>query len=89
MEERLYWLGFSVFPGIGPTKFKSLLGNFGSAKSAWKAKENELENILGSVLCAKFKDFRNRFSVENYFKLLERKEVWEEQLDSKEFLKTL
>jgi hypothetical protein len=31
MEERLYWLGFSVFSGIGPVRFGKLLDRFGTA----------------------------------------------------------
>ena len=42
MQERLYWLGFSVFSGIGPVKFSSLLGRFHSAKEAWSAPEKDL-----------------------------------------------
>ena len=45
MDERDYYLGFSVFPGIGPVKFSQLIKKFGSAKDAWGAPEKDLEEI--------------------------------------------
>lgn len=36
-EETAAWVGFSVFPGIGPVRFRLLLEQFGSAKKAWHA----------------------------------------------------
>ena len=32
-----YYLAFSNFPGVGPVKFKKIVGHFGSAKKAWNA----------------------------------------------------
>lgn len=66
MDERLYWLGFSVFPGVGPKKFDVLLKTYGSAKDAWKAQENELKAVLGNVLSEKFVQSRKTFSLETY-----------------------
>ena len=63
MEERDYWLGFSVFSGIGPHKFKKLLLEFKTAKNAWEASENELRNVLGPKLTEKFVDFKKDFSI--------------------------
>ncbi len=42
-DEKLYWLGFSAFPGVGPKRFALLRKYFGSAKKAWQAKR---ENFL-------------------------------------------
>jgi len=75
MEERNYWLGFSVFSGIGPMKFKKLLNSFGSAKDAWEASKSDLEKVIGERLAAKFDDFRNKFSVEDYSGKLKKKDV--------------
>ncbi len=75
MGEKLYWLGFSVFSGIGPTKFRALLVNFGSAKDAWLAKKDDLRRIIGESLAPKFEAFRKGFSIEGYAKALEKKGI--------------
>ena len=43
-EERLYWLVLSSIPRVGSVTFFKLLSIFGSAKKAWFATQNELEN---------------------------------------------
>ena len=71
MSDREYWLGFSVFPGIGPLRFQKLLGYFGSAKSAWSASKSDLiHSGLSKVLTNKFDQFRNSFSLADYAKKL-------------------
>ena len=66
MDERLYWLGFSVFPKIGPKRFSELLQRFETAKSAWNAGSSELRDVLGPALTEKFVKFRTHFSPETY-----------------------
>lgn len=71
-EERLYWLGFSAFPGIGPLRFKLLLDYFGSAKAIWQAPKAELLKIgLGEILSEKFDQFRREFGLSRYAKKVE------------------
>lgn len=71
MEERLYWLGFSVFPGIGPVRFKKLLNIFGTAASAWHASVADLRKAgLGDILASKLDEFRGNFSIRDYFQKL-------------------
>lgn len=74
--ERNYWLGFSVFSGVGSHKFSKLLSEFGSARKAWKADDSGLKNVLGKKLGERFIDFRNEFSVEKYLEKLEKSKVW-------------
>jgi len=76
MDEKDYWLGFSVFSGIGPFKFKKILKEFGSARKAWNASNSKILRILGEKLGPKFVDFRNEFSIENYLKSLKKENVW-------------
>ncbi|MEK7450932.1 MAG: DNA-processing protein DprA [Patescibacteria group bacterium] len=79
MSEKLYWLPFSVFPGIGPAKFKKLLEEFKTAKNAWNASSlarPRLAKLLGEKLTEKFEDFRNKFSIAEYSKKLKNKNVW-------------
>lgn len=75
MDERLLWLGFSVFPGIGPKKFHLLLQHFETAKHAWHATENDLEKVIGISLTVKFVSFRSTFSPNVYEKKLREKGV--------------
>jgi len=44
-DETRAYVGFSLFPGIGPVRFQLLLSYFGSAKAAWKASHSELSGI--------------------------------------------
>lgn len=70
-EEQSYWVAFSVFPGIGPIRFKLLLAYFGSAKAAWHADRAALGNIrLGQKLIDSFIDFRRTFSLDTYLERL-------------------
>jgi DNA processing protein len=83
--DKIYYLGFSVFSGIGPIKFKALLNQFGLAKDAWNAPEKDLKEILGEKLLPKFLDFRDKFSLRNYEKELKEKKVWYLTLDDKNY----
>lgn len=75
MGERFYWLGFSVFSGVGPLRFKKLIAELGSAENAWNAKQTDLKIHLGDALAEKFEDFRSKFSIEKYSKTLIQKEI--------------
>ena len=71
MTEREAYVAFSVFPGIGPMRFKLLVDYFGGAKEAWEAKNSELGKInLGEKLLSKFLHFRNTFDLSFYMKQL-------------------
>ncbi len=70
MSDRSYWLGFSSFSGIGPGKFQLLLIEFGTAKDAWLASFVDLEKVLGRALAPQFVDFRDKFSITDYEKKL-------------------
>jgi len=75
MSKREYWLGFSVFPGIGPRTFQKLLERFGNARSAWEASIGDLHSVLGEPLADKFDTFRKKFSPVDYAKELAEKKV--------------
>lgn len=75
-EETACWVGFSVFPGIGPIRFKLLLDYFGSAADAWNAPSAVFKNIkLGEKLTDEFVDFRKTFDVDEYLGQLEKLHV--------------
>ncbi|MBI4067488.1 DNA-protecting protein DprA [Candidatus Gottesmanbacteria bacterium] len=76
MEDRVYYLGFSAFPGIGPLRFKLLVKFFGSAKASWNASYKDLVKInLGEKLAARFIQFRDDFSLSLYISKLKDKEI--------------
>jgi DNA processing protein len=76
MDERDYFLGFSVFPGIGPKRLQVLLNEFGSAMKAWNAGEQELISSIGKVYGTHFLRFRETFSISAYKQQLADKRVW-------------
>jgi len=75
MNKKLYWLGFSVFPGVGAKKFGMLVKKFESAEHAWKADKEDLENVLGDILVEKFLLFRKNFDLEQYSENLVKKNI--------------
>lgn len=85
MDERWYWLAFSVFPRVGPVKFSLLIEHFKTAKSAWEADEGSLKPVLGEKLTEQFLIFRKKFSFELYQKQLEQKHVRFLTLQDKEY----
>ncbi len=71
-DERKYCVGFSVFPGIGPVRFKLLSEYFGSVKAAWEAPAAELRKIkLGEKLTEQFDVFRKTFDLDGYLRKLQ------------------
>lgn len=75
-EETRYRIGFSVFPGIGPVRFRLLLDYFGTAKVAWKSKPSELRGLhLPDKLVTEFLSFRNSFDHDAYEKKLHEKHI--------------
>ena len=81
LEERFFYLAFSAFPAIGPARFKKLLGEFKTAKSAWKAASPAMAGLIGEETVGKFEDFRKGFSIEDYVKKLREKDIWFVTLD--------
>jgi DNA processing protein len=77
MDERLYWLGFSVFPGIGPVKFGRLLDYFGTARDAWEATFSDLKSSkIGASTANLLVKFRREFSLEGYAEQVRSKGCW-------------
>lgn len=75
MDERLCFLGFAVFPGIGPVWFQKLLLKFGSAEKAWNESLENLTDVLGEKLTNEFVGFRKKFDPIQYAKELEEKRI--------------
>jgi DNA processing protein len=76
VEEKDYWIAFSVFPGIGPVRFALLRSYFRSAQTAWEASTKELENTgLGPTIVSKFDQFRKTFDIAEYIARLAKEKV--------------
>ncbi len=76
MEERDYYVGFSLFSGIGPARFQVLLDYFKSAQQAWEASPSDLKKAgIGALTTLKFDKFRNEFSIKNYIQKLNNNKV--------------
>lgn len=72
-DELPYYVAFSVFPGIGPVRFRLLTGYFGTAKSAWNARVSDLVATgLGEKRTATFDAFRRSFNIPAYMATLKK-----------------
>lgn len=71
-----FFVAFSLFPGVGPARFKLLYEYFGSAKAAWEAPLSELRGIkLGDRLSEQLDSFRKTLDIDAYLLLLEKLHV--------------
>lgn len=76
MNEYFAHLGFSLFHGVGPKRFKNLIIKFDSAESAWeKEKEEMKESGISENLFLMLKQFRNTYNPFEYQEKLEKAEV--------------
>ncbi len=75
MEEKLYYLAFSHFLGIGPVKLNSLLSRLKTIKQAYQASDQLLTEILGNKLAEKFIQFRLRFNPQKKLEELTAKKI--------------
>jgi DNA processing protein len=73
LKERHYWLGFNIFPGIGPKRFYHLLKVFGSAKKAWLASREKLQQTnIPKSLIENFLEFREKLNFSQVILRLEK-----------------
>ncbi len=71
----IYSLAFSV-SNLGPKSYQKLINKFGSAKNAWKGKEEEFAELeIAGLTYKKFDQFRKKFNLEDYQKKLGREKV--------------
>ncbi|MDO8599826.1 MAG: DNA-processing protein DprA, partial [bacterium] len=89
MDERNYWLGFSAFPAIGPARFRKILKEFKTAKTAWNSARRRLAEAIGEEQAEKFEEFRKKFSIEKYLRELKKKNVWFVTLEDENYPKLL
>jgi DNA processing protein len=75
LQDRDYFLGFSVFSGVGPKRFADLITAFGTAKNAWHGDDSTLITVLGKAYGNAFLSFRKQFSIAEYLTALKKKNV--------------
>lgn len=75
MDEKAYYLGFSLFPGIGAALFDKLLKRFGSAEAAWNGSETELIDTVSEKLTEKFLAFRSTVHLDEEMEKVVQKDV--------------
>jgi DNA processing protein len=68
MEEKDYWVGFSVFPGVGPVTFQKILSKYNTAQQAWDSDQETLGTILGEKKTKDFFAFKETFDFSIYKK---------------------
>ena len=74
--EKICWIGFSAFPGIGPKRFNLLKQYFGSARKAWQASHGALLKAgLPQKLVNNFESFRKKFEPKSIFRQLEKSAI--------------
>lgn len=67
-EEKIYTLGFSMIPSIGPIRFEIIKANFPTLKDAWEASEQKLSVCgLGPKVAKTVATFREKISPREEF----------------------
>lgn len=90
LKERDYWLGFNVFPGIGPKRFSHLLKVFGSAKKTWQAKKDKLlQTQVPKKILQDFFQFRQTWDFFSYLLRLEKELIKFFIIEDKEYPENL
>lgn len=76
MEERDYYLAFSLVNGVGPKTFKLLLKHFKTAEKAWNSSSKELEKAaFGERLIQKFEKQRGELDINLYLEKLKQRKA--------------
>ncbi len=65
MEDKRYWVGFTLIKGIGAVRLQALIQHFGDLETAWKAKPADLaEAGLGAKLVERVVQARENVDLE-------------------------
>ena len=76
MDEKRYWIGFTIVKGIGSVRFKKLLGYFGNAKTAWEASPADLtEAGLSAKLTDRVVAIRRKVDLDKIWQNLQNQEI--------------
>jgi len=73
MEDKRYWVGFTLVKGIGSVRLQSLLNYFGDAESAWKASPIEMVSAgISARLAERVVQVRSSVNLDDYMARVEK-----------------
>ena len=76
MDDKRYWIGFTLVKGIGAVRFQRLLDRFGDAESAWKADPAELAAAgLGLKLIERLVEVREKIDLTRFWDQVQSKGI--------------
>jgi len=76
MEDKRYWIGFSLVKGIGAVRLQALLNHFGDAKTAWTASPFEMVAAgIGPRLAERVVQIRNSVDLDEYIARVEKNNI--------------
>ena len=76
MDDKRYWIGFTLVKGIGAVRFQRLLERFGDAESAWKASPGELAGAgLSAKLIERLVAIREKVDLSRIWEQIQSKEI--------------
>jgi DNA processing protein len=76
MEDKRYWVGFTLVKGIGAVRLQSLLNYFGDAETAWNASPFDLAaSGIGPRLAERVVQVRNSVDLDEYIAQAEKNNI--------------
>lgn len=76
MDDKQYWVGFSLVKGIGAVRLQALLDHFGDIESAWNASPFDMVSAgLGGKLVERFVQVRKSVNLEQYLHQVEKNHI--------------
>ena len=76
MEDKRYWVGFTLIKGIGAVRLQALIQHFGDLETAWKANPIDLAGAgLGAKLVERVIQARENVDLEKVFEQIARQDI--------------
>jgi DNA processing protein len=76
MDDKRYWIGFTLVKGIGAVRFQRLLESFGDAESAWRAAPPDLAGAgLSAKLIARLVEVREKVDLARVWNQIQSKNI--------------
>ena len=84
MNDKRYWVGFTLIKGIGAVRLQALIHHFGDLESAWTAASADLAKAgLGAKLIERFIQAREKVDLEKIWEQIARQGIkiltWEDE----------
>lgn len=76
VNDKKYWLGLSLFPGMGPKRLARMHDAFGDLERAWNASEYQLKQIMTPRTLAQFNAHRSKIDLNAEMTRIERAGAW-------------